>query len=242
MTLGHRKIVVITGTSRGLGYDVAQNLLSDGNFDVIGISRGASSLASVFPTTYHHITWDLLDIKSIPGLVAEVLKISPKIYGLVNNVAIGKDGLLPTFHNSDIINSINLNLISPIILTKYLVRPMLISKVGRIINISSIVARTGFRGLSVYSATKAGLEGFSRSLARDVGARNITVNCVAPGFLETDMTDMLKGSKIESIKRRAALSRIPSLSEVSSAVSFLMSDSASGITGTTITVDAGNLT
>jgi 3-oxoacyl-[acyl-carrier protein] reductase len=237
-----KKVIVVTGTSSGLGMEIAKTLLESGLYSVIGISRRTSDLASFFPDLYRHINNNLLNIDLIPNLASQVLKISPNIYGLVNNAAIGKDGLLPTFHNSDIQNSINLNLVSPIILTKYLVRPMLVSKVGRVINISSIVARSGFRGLSVYSASKAGLEAFTRSFAREVGPKSITVNCVSPGFLETEMSKSLGTYGLEKIKRRAALNRFPSLKEVSSTVKFLMSEEASGITGSIFTVDAGNLT
>jgi 3-oxoacyl-[acyl-carrier protein] reductase len=135
---------------------------------------------------------------------------------------------------------IRVNITAPILLTKYLVRPMLSSREGRIVNISSIVARTGYRGLAAYGATKAALEGFTRSLARDVGPRNVTVNAVAAGFLATEMTASLDQANVVRIKRRAALDRFATTDEVASAVSYLLSPKAKGITGTVLTVDAGS--
>ena len=128
---------------------------------------------------------------------------------------------------------------APIVLTKYIVRHMLSARRGRVVNISSIVARTGYRGLATYGATKSAMEGFSRSLARDLGPRGITVNAVAPGFLETDMTSAL-GNQLDRIRKRSALGRFATVDEVASSVIYLLSDAAAATTGTTITVDGGS--
>ena len=117
---------------------------------------------------------------------------------------------------------------------------MLENGAGRIINISSIIARTGFKGLSVYAASKSALEGFSRSLARDLGLRGVTVNCIAPGFMRTEMTENLKASNIESIKRRSALGKFTDVSEVVGGIRYLLSPIAAGVTGTTLTIDSGS--
>ena len=117
---------------------------------------------------------------------------------------------------------------------------MLLNRRGRVINISSIIARTGFNGLSVYAASKAALEGFSKSLAREVGKAGITVNCVAPGYMQTDMTGELQGEKLASIKRRSPLGKLASVEDTAAMVSFLLSEKASAITGTVMTVDAGS--
>lgn len=129
---------------------------------------------------------------------------------------------------------------SPIVLTKYLVRPMLSARDGRVVNVSSIVARTGYRGLAAYGAMKAALDGFTRSLARDVGPRNVTVNAIAPGFLATEMTASLGASNLERIQQRAALKRFATTDEVAAAVSYLLSDRATGVTGTVLTIDRGS--
>jgi 3-oxoacyl-[acyl-carrier protein] reductase len=117
---------------------------------------------------------------------------------------------------------------------------MLARKRGRVVNISSIVARTGYRGLAAYGATKAAMEGMTRSLARDVGRRGVTVNAVAPGFLETEMTASLNEVNLDRIQNRSALGRFAHLSEVAAGVSFLLSEAGAGVTGTTITIDAGS--
>jgi 3-oxoacyl-[acyl-carrier protein] reductase len=135
---------------------------------------------------------------------------------------------------------IHLNTVSPIVLSKYVVRAMMSSGGGRIVNIASIVGFTGYRGLTVYGATKASIIGFTRSLAREVGAVGITVNAVAPGFVDTDMTEALSGQKREQIVRRSALVRLAEVSDIANAVEFLLSEKARNMTGTVITVDAGN--
>lgn len=236
-----KKVVVISGVSFGLGKKIAEDLLTAGYF-VIGISRTTTNLniSDQLKANFYHYVYDLSDTTNIPKLTSEILKLSPSIYGLINNAAIGRDGVLPTLHNTHIQETINLNLLSPILLTKYISRSMLENSKGRIINITSIVANAGYKGLSVYAATKAGLEGFSRSLAREIGSRNVTVNCVAPGFLNTNMTADLAHTKKEKIVARSALARLATLEEVSATVQFLLSDDAGGITGTTLVVDAGN--
>ena len=117
---------------------------------------------------------------------------------------------------------------------------MISERRGRVVNIGSIVAKSGYRGLSVYGATKAGLEGFTRSLARDLGGRNVTVNAVAPGFLATEMTAGLGSENLDKVMRRSAMNRFATVNEVAYAVRYLLSEEAGGITGTVLTVDAGS--
>jgi 3-oxoacyl-[acyl-carrier protein] reductase len=233
------KTVVVTGASGGLGVETVRKLLRS-NYKVIGVSRGPQNFEADNEDRYVHLTCDLSKTENLVQLVREIKKHTKVIYGLVNNAAIGKDGILPTIHNSDIEYQIALNLTSPIILTKYISREMLQHRQGRIVNISSIVANSGYRGLSVYAATKGGLEGFTRSLSRELGSYEITVNCVAPGFMETDMTASLSGENMDRIKNRSALKRFPTVLEVASSVEYLLTSEAGGITGTVITVDAGN--
>ena len=137
-------------------------------------------------------------------------------------------------------NLVRLNTVAPIILSKYVLRSMMIERAGRIINISSIVASTGYSGLSTYSATKASLVGFTRSLAREVGQLGITVNAIAPGFVSTEMTHELSGGQREQIMRRSALKRMAEGSDIANSVEFLLGEKAKNITGITLTVDAGN--
>jgi len=132
------------------------------------------------------------------------------------------------------------NTLSPIVLTKCVVRSMMADGGGRIVNMASIIASTGYSGLSVYGATKASIIGFSRSLAREIGRMGINVNSVAPGFVDTEMTRNLKDEQRQQIERRSALRRLANVDDIANAVEFLLSDKAKNITGTVLTVDAGN--
>jgi 3-oxoacyl-[acyl-carrier protein] reductase len=162
------------------------------------------------------------------------------IYGLVNNAGLGTAGMLGTMRDKDIESLVRLNTLSPITLTKYVVRSMMAQGEGRIVNIASIVASTGFSGLSVYSATKASLVGFTRSLAREVGQLGITVNAIAPGFIATEMTHELAEGQREQIARRSALKRMADPIDIARSIEFLLGDGGRNITGTTLTIDAGN--
>lgn len=161
-------------------------------------------------------------------------------YALVNNAAAAHDGILGTMHESQILEVIGVNVTSTIILTKYITRAMLIKRVGRVVNISSIIASTGFNGLSVYAASKAALNGFTKSLARELGKARITVNSVAPGYMQTDMTAGINEKQLDQIRRRSALKRLANTTEVASSIRYLLSEEAAAITGTVITIDAGN--
>jgi hypothetical protein len=150
----------------------------------------------------------------------------------VNNAGMSFDGPLAMMPVSQIEQLVRMNTVSPIVLTKHVVRSMMADGGGRIVNISSITAFTGYSGLSVYSATKASLLGFSRSLAREVGRIGVNVNSVAPGFIDTDMTQGMKEEQRQQIERRSALKRLADLEDVANAVEFLLSDKAKNITGT----------
>jgi 3-oxoacyl-[acyl-carrier protein] reductase len=162
------------------------------------------------------------------------------VYGLVNNAGIGTEGLLATMHNTQIEALLRVNVLSPIVLTKYIVRQMMADGAGRIINMSSIIGSTGYSGLSVYGATKAAATGFTRSLAREVGKLGITVNAIAPGFMDTELTKSLAGEGRDRIAGRSALRRLPGTDDVASMVEYLLGEGGRNITGTVMTVDAGN--
>jgi 3-oxoacyl-[acyl-carrier protein] reductase len=161
-------------------------------------------------------------------------------YGLVNNAGLGTGGVLANMRDADIQRLVTLNTVSPIVLSKYVAKSLMIERRGRIINVASIVALTGYSGLSVYSATKASLLGFTQSLARELGALDITVNAIAPGFIATEMTEELSEAQREQIARRSALKRMATPADVARSVEFLMGDGGRNITGTVLTVDAGN--
>lgn len=234
------KTVMVTGAARGLGLAVCKRLLNDG-YNIIGIGRSATTefeeLAQDGRASF--ITFDLAKIGDIGQLAKDIRKQHGDVYALVNNAGIGLDGVLGTMHVTEISKVISVNLVSAIVLTKYVSRQMLTRNEGRIVNISSIIASTGFNGLAVYAASKAGLEGFTRSLSRELGRAKITVNCVAPGYMETQMTAGLQGEKFESVRRRAPLG-LPTTEDAAAAVSYLLSNDAGRVTGTVLTVDGGS--
>jgi 3-oxoacyl-[acyl-carrier protein] reductase len=235
--------VIVTGGSRGLGLGTAIKL-RDAGYRVIAVARRTSDEIDAETGALHFWPCDLADIDAIPALVKNIRAEFGQIYGLVNNAGIGTSGLLANMRLADIERTVRLNTLSPIVLTKQVVRAMMAdggkAGSGRIVNISSIVSTTGFSGLAVYGATKASLVGFTKSLAREVGPLGITVNAVAPGFVDTAMTDGLEGARREQIVRRSPLHRLAEIEDVANAIAFLMSDAARNITGTVLTVDAGS--
>jgi 3-oxoacyl-[acyl-carrier protein] reductase len=238
--------VIVTGGSRGLGLEVVRRLAAEG-YRVVAIARKMNDeLATVIEQTEHSrpgslcfVPFDLGDIQAIPELVRNLYKEFGPIHGLVNNAALGSDGALAVMPNSQIESLIRLNTLSPIVLTKYVVRRMMSDGGGRIVNVASITAFTGYSGLSVYAATKSSMVGFTRSLAREVGRLGINANAVAPGFMDTVMTQSMDEDHRQQIARRSALRRFPALADVADAVEFLLGDRSKSITGTVLTVDAG---
>jgi 3-oxoacyl-[acyl-carrier protein] reductase len=239
--------VIVTGGSRGLGLAIARTL-RDGGYRVVAIARRESdSLTAAIGDNsgarggmLHFRPFDLANLAEIPDLVSDIRSEFGPIFGLVNNAGLGTSGVLATMPNADIERLVRLNIVSPVVLTKYAVRSMMANKAGRIVNVASIVGYTGYSGLSVYGATKASLIGFTRSLAREVGPLGINVNAVAPGFIETDLTESLNERQRDQIARRSALHRLAASDDVANAVAFLMGDKARNVTGTVLTVDAGS--
>lgn len=239
--------IIVTGASRGIGLAIARTLAAAG-YRVIAIARHHNDqLGAAIKDaedgrvgSLHFRCFDLADIEAIPDLVRNLRKDFGSVYGLVNNAAVGTAGVLATMHNSQIESLVRLNTLSPIVLTKYVVRSMMADGAGRIVNVASIVAFSGYNGLSVYGATKASMLGFTRSLAREVGQLGINVNAVAPGFMETDMTESLTQDQRKQVVRRSALQRLAPVEDVANIVEYLLGDKARNITGTVITVDAGN--
>jgi 3-oxoacyl-[acyl-carrier protein] reductase len=238
------KCVLVTGATRGLGLAIARRLKTDGYTVVATGRKRTAELDSLMdeegPGRAVFREFDLRETSAIRNFVKAAVAETGGLYGLVNNAAIGRDGVLATMHDSEIEELIRVNVLSAVLVTKYASRSMLLGGEGRIINVSSIIASTGFNGLSVYGATKAAMVGFTRSLARELGKANITVNAIAPGYMQTGMTGALAEEKLESIRRRSPLQRLVCVDEVAAAAAFLMGPEGSSITGTTITVDAGS--
>jgi 3-oxoacyl-[acyl-carrier protein] reductase len=235
--------VVVTGASRGIGLAIAQELAAAG-YNVIGVARHESdefkNAVREVNGRLHFRAFDLSEIDAIPAFVKLLRDKFGAIYGLINNAGIGTEGLLATMHNSEIEALVRLNVLSPVILTKYVVRHMMADGEGRIVNMSSIIASTGYNGLSVYGATKAAATGFTRSLAREVGKLGITVNAIAPGFIATELTQGLTDEARARVVGRSALRRLPEACDVARMVEYLLGEGGRNISGSVLTIDAGN--
>ena len=237
------RTILVTGASKGLGLAIAQRLAAQPDTRVIGLSRsvgeGFQALIDARPDRVHHIAFDAGDVGAIAGIVGDITTRFGRIYGLVNNAGMGLDGVLATQHASDISRVLRVNLEAPITLCKYASRSMLAAREGRIVNISSIIASTGFHGLAAYAASKAGLEGLTFSLSRELGKRGITVNCVAPGYMETGMTEGIDMHKMAQIRRRAPLG-LACPEDAAGAVIYLLGPDGARVSGTVVTVDGGS--
>jgi 3-oxoacyl-[acyl-carrier protein] reductase len=239
--------VVVTGGSRGLGLAMS-GALADAGYRVIAVARNLSpelaeaarNATQAARGAIEFRACDLSDLSALAPLVRAMRTDFGPLYGLINNAGLGTSGILSTMRDQEIQRLIQLNTASPIVLSKYVLRSMMSQREGRIINIASIVAATGYSGLSVYSATKASLIGFTRSLAREVGQLGITVNALAPGFVATEMTHELTDAERQKIARRSALHRMPEPIDVANSALFLLGEAGRNITGTVITIDAGN--
>jgi len=241
------KNIILTGSTRGLGLAIAVKLLEEG-YRVLATGRNISNKLLVLKDKFDCLELgklifyplDLNVIGDIRRFVKEATNKFGRPYGLINNAGIGYESVLATMHESQIEELLTVNLRAPIVMTKYISRLMLLEGEGRVINISSIIANTGYNGLSVYAASKSGLNGLTKSLARELGKGGITVNTISPGFMETDMTLNLQGEQLEKIIRRSPMKKLVSVNDVANAVSYFLSDDASLITGANLVIDAGN--
>ena len=250
--------VIVSGGSKGIGLAICC-ALAEAGYRVIAVSRNPSDGLTAAMQAVNSSgrdsdggggdrgggriefrSCDLAELPSIAPLVRSIRADFGPIYALINNAGMGTSGLLSNMRDVELQRLIQLNTVSPIVLSKYVVRSMMAQRDGRIVNMSSIVASTGYSGLSVYSATKASLIGFTRSLAREVGPLGITVNALAPGFIATEMTHDLSAAQRAQVERRSALQRLAEPIDIARSVIFLLGDGARNITGTTITLDAGN--
>lgn len=235
------KVALVTGASRGIGRAIAEKLVVDGFF-VIGTATsdgGADAISAYLAESGKGMKLNVSD----PDSIAEVIKNIADEYGtpavLVNNAGITRDNLLMRMKDDEWDDIINTNLTSVFRMSKAVLRGMMKARAGRIINISSVVGATGNAGQANYAAAKAGMVGFAKSMAKEVGSRGITVNTVAPGFIDTDMTRELSDELKQTLLAGIPLARLGDAQEIANAVAFLASDGAAYITGETLHVNGG---
>lgn len=237
-----RTITLVTGASRGIGKAIAKRFAKQGHF-VIGTATTPQGAQSI--DEYLHDaggigrTLDVTSQEQIEKLFEEIESVYGSVQVLVNNAGISQDGLLIRMKDEDWDKVVDTNLTAIYRMSKRAMRGMMKARKGRIINITSVVAEMGNAGQANYAATKAGVEGFSRTLAREIGSRQVTVNCVAPGLIETDMTDELDERLLNSMLDAVPVGRLGQPEDVAAAVSYLASDEASYVTGAVIPVNGG---
>ena len=241
------KVALVTGATRGIGkqialclakegYDIALNYRSE-NEELTNTKNELENLGiKVLP-----VQGDVSNYEDCERFVKEIIENLGQIDVLVNNAGITKDMLLMRMKKEDFEQVIDVNLVGTFNVTKNVINYMLKAKSGRIINISSVVGVSGNAGQTNYSASKAGIIGFSKSLAKEVASRNILVNCIAPGFIQTDMTNVLKDEVKEEIAKNIPLKRMGTPEDVARVVKFLASEDSGYITGQVINVDGGML-
>lgn len=235
------QVALVTGASRGIGRAIAENLVAQGVY-VIGTAtsaNGAAAISEYLSENGEGIALDVTDSEQTADTIKAIEKQHGKIDILVNNAGITRDNLMMRMKEDDWDSVINTNLSAVFRVCKVVIRGMMKRRNGRIINISSVVGTTGNPGQVNYCAAKAGLVGFSKSLAKEVAARGITVNCVAPGFIDTDMTQSLTDDQKQAIFANIPTERLGKPEEVAAAVGFLASPGAAYITGETIHVNGG---
>ena len=239
--MNDKTIALVTGASRGIGKAIAQQLAKDGFF-VIGTAtseKGATAISDYLSESGVGMTLNVTQADSIQNVFAEINSTYGAPTVLVNNAGITRDNLMLRMKDDEWDDIISTNLSSIFRISKACLKGMMKNRKGRIVSIASVVGVTGNAGQANYSAAKAGIIGFSKSLAKEVGSRNITVNTVAPGFIDTDMTKSLAEAQRDALLSAIPLGRLGEAEEIANAVSFLCSDKASYISGETLHVNGG---
>jgi 3-oxoacyl-[acyl-carrier protein] reductase len=242
--MSDKKLALVTGASRGIGFAIARRLIADG-YRVVGTATSESGVDKLRTalqesgSEHDALVLNIGDSEQATEALAKLQSDFGVPFVVVNNAGITRDNLFLRLNEDDWNNVINTNLTGVFRVCKALSKSMLKQKAGSIINISSIIGTTGNAGQANYAAAKAGLEGFTRSLAQEIASRNITVNCVAPGFIQTDMTDVLPETQKEAILATIPGKRFGHVEDIAGAVAFLASEDARYITGQTIHVNGG---
>lgn len=238
-------VAFVTGATRGIGKEIAISLAKEGYDIAINYRKENEDLQDTITqiegcgVNCLAVKGDVSNYEDAEKMVNEIIKKYEKIDVLVNNAGITKDNLLMRMKKEDFEDVINVNLVGTFNITKNVVPYMMKKRSGRIINVSSVVGVTGNSGQANYAASKAGIIGFTKSLAKELGSRNILVNAIAPGFIETQMTDVLKDEIKEEISKSIPLKRMGNVQDVANVVKFLVSDLSSYVTGQVINVDGG---
>jgi len=238
------RVALVTGASRGIGQAILLELGRRGA-TVIGTATsesGATAIGAAIQAAGlkgEGRVLNVTDPAQVDGLIEDILKAHGSLDVLVNNAGITRDNLLMRMKDEEWDDIIATNLTSVFRLSRAVLRPMMKARRGRIISIASVVGVMGNAGQTNYGAAKAGMIGFSKSLAREVGSRNITVNCVAPGFIDTDMTRALPEAQRQALLQHIPLGRLGAAEDIAQAVAFLASDQAAYVTGTTLHVNGG---
>lgn len=237
------KKILVTGGSRGIGAEIVRTLAAEGAkvaFTYSSNQESAQKILESLPGDGHRIlSMNVADENSVNSSLEGLIADWKEFDGLVNNAGITKDGLLMRMKSEDFDSVIGTNLKGTFYLTKTITKLMMKARKGSVVNITSVIGQTGNAGQANYAASKGGVVAFSKSVALELGSRNVRINCVAPGFIETDMTDALTADQKKSIMDKIPLQRMGSTKEIAEAVKFLLSDQSSYITGHTLSVNGG---
>jgi len=234
------KTILVTGVSKGLGVDITKKILDIG-YSVIGLSRSYDGIFDQY-NNFTYFKFDLLNSSDLELFLKKNIGNKIKIDGFINNAAIAYDDIITNMNLNKLEEMYNVNVFSPLVITKFCLRNMLFHKTkGSIVHLSSISVHTGYNGLSMYASTKGALEAFSKNTSREWGRKGIRSNCIVAGFMETDMSNTLSNDQKDRIYKRTSLKQPTDTISVASTIEFLLSEKSNSITGQNINVDSGTI-